>query len=403
MLEQDLYTDTIDLKDIEEVEEWNEYGELHEHVGSSAPPKSTPAPSAPNTPSKPPIVPTPAPSTSETSKAPAATSSTATTALSDVKPNAGPSTVGNDMASTMRQAGLEAAKKATDAKAKARAAQLETLRSKPEVDGMKDLKIGDASTSDQAEKSTSSSAEPPAKPGDEAPPEDAETLEGKGEAEEKIPNAKQAEEAANKAIIADESQHIHIAGSPPPVQRPTINQRIAEAEKEEDGPDKEAKVEDLKKEANDGSATPTEKIAPIALTQSNPAIEKDKHDEKDSEQDPEPTPEPGTKDQDSKPDKSTVIPLIQVEPAESSKDDVKSESKPTTDDPATSTSTTTTTTATANDPISSNPKISEIQPAAEDPKTTTTTHNDDSSHPPKPKTQDQPAASGDMAGETVAD
>ena len=35
-----------------------------------------------------------------------------------------------------------------------------------------------------------------------------------------IPNAKEAEEEANKAIIADEATHVHIAGSPPPYASP---------------------------------------------------------------------------------------------------------------------------------------------------------------------------------------
>lgn len=88
------------------MEEWNEYGELKENLapGAAAPPISTP--SAPSTPSKPPK-PTNSPSK------PLITSAT------PPQPSQ-PSATDSPLTTAMRQAGLEAAKKAGDAKLKAR-------------------------------------------------------------------------------------------------------------------------------------------------------------------------------------------------------------------------------------------------------------------------------------------
>ncbi|MCJ1268691.1 hypothetical protein MMC22_008579 [Lobaria immixta] len=92
--------------DLEEVEEWNEYGELKENVGTGAAP-SISTPSAPSTPSKPPK---PADSPSKVS--------TSTTTPSRPQQS---TTTNSPLTTAMRQAGLEAAKKAGEAKSQARA------------------------------------------------------------------------------------------------------------------------------------------------------------------------------------------------------------------------------------------------------------------------------------------
>ena len=108
------------------MEEWNEYGEIKENLGPTAPCAalpSTPASSTTNTPSKPP----PVPAIVSTASVPDTPTnnpiistdipmqkSTETTATSPPKDPA------NDLANAMRQAGFEAAKKAGDAKSKAR-------------------------------------------------------------------------------------------------------------------------------------------------------------------------------------------------------------------------------------------------------------------------------------------
>ena len=89
------------------MEEWNEYGELKEHVapGATAPDVATPS-LAPSTPSKaPPSIETPT-KIRFTSETPTKASQSAAT--------------GSPLTLAMRQAGLEAAKKASDAKSQAR-------------------------------------------------------------------------------------------------------------------------------------------------------------------------------------------------------------------------------------------------------------------------------------------
>lgn len=80
------------------MEEWNEYGELKENVGSGAPATSTPSMS--RTPSK-------APPTIETSTP------------SKMAPQPSQSSLESPLTAAMRQVGLEAAKKASDAKLQA--------------------------------------------------------------------------------------------------------------------------------------------------------------------------------------------------------------------------------------------------------------------------------------------
>ena len=115
--------------DIEEVEEWNEYGELRENVE----PGPRPTPSATTTPSKTPAV----PSSDILSKAPTTTPDTPSkplpiTSSSETPPRPLISSIDSPLTTAMRQAGFEAAKKAGDAKAKARAEVLQ--RSKAGTD-----------------------------------------------------------------------------------------------------------------------------------------------------------------------------------------------------------------------------------------------------------------------------
>jgi hypothetical protein len=90
------------------VEEWNEYGELKEHVGPGAmAPGTASSSTAPSTPSKaPPSIETPT-KIRFTAETPTKASQSAATS--------------SPMTIAMRQAGLEAAKKACDAKSQARA------------------------------------------------------------------------------------------------------------------------------------------------------------------------------------------------------------------------------------------------------------------------------------------
>ncbi|KAL8926898.1 MAG: hypothetical protein Q9208_002707 [Pyrenodesmia sp. 3 TL-2023] len=99
--------------DLEEVEEWNEYGELKEKVGV---PARSSTPSAANTPTKVPQ------STSTPSKLSTAVN-TAAQLSSTESPSKTKSSAQTEspMAAAMRQAGMEAAKKAGDVKAKASA------------------------------------------------------------------------------------------------------------------------------------------------------------------------------------------------------------------------------------------------------------------------------------------
>ncbi|KAI4175282.1 MAG: hypothetical protein LQ343_001818 [Gyalolechia ehrenbergii] len=97
--------------DLEEIEEWNEYGELKEKVGV---PATVSTPSAANTPTKMPqstSTPSKLLSTSDSpSKQPSSTDSPSRNTSSQTE---------SPMATAMRQAGVEAARKAGDAKAKA--------------------------------------------------------------------------------------------------------------------------------------------------------------------------------------------------------------------------------------------------------------------------------------------
>ncbi|KAL9030507.1 MAG: hypothetical protein Q9196_001376 [Gyalolechia fulgens] len=98
--------------DLEEIEEWNEYGELKEKVGV---PAIASTPSAANTPTKIPQ------STSTPSRLLSISDSPSKqpSVISSPSQNTSSSQTESSMATAMRQAGMEAAKKAGDAKAKA--------------------------------------------------------------------------------------------------------------------------------------------------------------------------------------------------------------------------------------------------------------------------------------------
>ncbi|MCJ1349450.1 hypothetical protein MMC31_007690 [Peltigera leucophlebia] len=96
------------VADLDQVEEWNEYGEIKENLGAgSAADPLFPTPSAPSTPSKPP---------KSASVAAESTMLAATPPRSVQK-----STTETHPMTAMRKAGLEAAKKAVDAKSQSRA------------------------------------------------------------------------------------------------------------------------------------------------------------------------------------------------------------------------------------------------------------------------------------------
>ena len=128
--------------DLEEVEEWNEYGELKENVE----PGSKPAPSAPTTPSKVPS----APSSDFLSKASAANSVTPSKpppfiSSKETPPRPAPSSTDSPLTTAMRQAGFEAAKKAGDAKSKARAEVVQASKARAETLDLETLRKLDSS------------------------------------------------------------------------------------------------------------------------------------------------------------------------------------------------------------------------------------------------------------------
>ena len=221
---------------------------MKEHIGGPAAAKPSPMPSASNTPSKPSAAPPPAIQPSNISKASTDDESKADI-ISDTKEAQEPATAQSNLTSALRQAGFEAAQKAVDAKAKARSEALDAARNKVPIEGIQKLMLGGASTTiAEAEdfEKAASAVEERSKP-------EAEFLEGSGKAEVKIPNAKEVEESANKAIVEDESQHIHIAGSPPLKKFTLAKADTGEEEKpdstnEEETKPKEPKISSLEAE-----------------------------------------------------------------------------------------------------------------------------------------------------------
>jgi len=240
--------------DLEEVEEWNEYGELKENVGGDGGAAAT-ITSAAGTPSKSYALPS---TPSKSAIQPATTPTKAPTPATET-PSRLPQASSTDSALTtaMRQAGFEAAKKAGDAKSKARTDALDAAKAKQgslekldnsgstgmpppsgtteamdaiagesgeaKVEGKADevpitedmvggggmisatgLELGgEVASSKEVDESANKSISR-----DEEP----EILEGKGQAElPSVPTADEAEAAANEAIHQDKS-HIVLAG-----------------------------------------------------------------------------------------------------------------------------------------------------------------------------------------------
>lgn len=207
--------------DLEEVEEWNEYGELRENVE----PGSRPAPSTPATPSK-----TPAVSSSDPlSKAP--TTNPVTPAKpppiissTETPPRPTQSTIDSPLTTAMRQAGFEAAKKAGDAKSKARAEALQSSKARTDTLNTETLqKLDNAGPTGMPPPSGTTDAVEAMKPetgstsaegrADNVPV----TEEGEGKAEEegetdgkemKMGNSKEAKESANKTIPSEEAGEV---------------------------------------------------------------------------------------------------------------------------------------------------------------------------------------------------
>ena len=223
--------------DLEEVEEWNEYGELRDNVE----PGPKPAPSAPATPSK---LPT-APSSDTLSKAPATDPVTPSKpppfiSSADTPPRLAPSSTDSPLTTAMRQAGFEAAKKAGDAKSKARAEALQASKARADTSNSEALrKLDNSGSTGMPPPSGTTEAGEAMKPetgntsaegkADDVPV----TEEGREEAEKegkeptmqglgatvddkvetngkdtKIPSSKKVEESANKATIADEFEEV---------------------------------------------------------------------------------------------------------------------------------------------------------------------------------------------------
>ena len=241
--------------DLEEVEEWNEYGELRDNLE----PGPKPPPSAPATPSKIPA----GPSSDSLAKTPAtnpATPSNQTPVISstDTPPRPSTSSTYSPLTAAMRQAGFEAAKKAGDAKSKARAEALRASKDKetePSSDTLRKLdnsgptgmpppsgtteaveatkpetgitsaegKADDVPSTKQGEQDAleKDNKARPSKKADEAAntstlaEESEEVFEGRGQAEptpeDRVLSAREVEEAANASIMHDKS-HIVLAG-----------------------------------------------------------------------------------------------------------------------------------------------------------------------------------------------
>ena len=214
--------------DLEEVEEWNEYGELRDNVE----PGPKPPPSAPATPSKVPAGPssdslakTPATNPATPSKQPPIISS------KDTPPRPSTSSTDSPLTTAMRQAGFEAAKKAGDAKSKARAEALQASRDKDNAPSSDTLRKLDNSgptgmpppsgTTEAVEATkpetgnTSSGGKADDVPSTKKGEQDAleggneERLSGAMKAKEStMPSSKKAEEVADTSMLADGSEEV---------------------------------------------------------------------------------------------------------------------------------------------------------------------------------------------------
>ena len=221
--------------DLEEVEEWNEYGELRDNVE----PGPKPPPSAPVTPSKTPS----APSSDIMSTAPAITPVTPSKpppfiSSTETPPRHAPSSTDSPLTTAMRQAGFEAAKKAGDARSKARVEALQASRAQANTPSSETLQkldnsgptgmpppsgtteAGEASKAETGITSVRGSAD--LVPLTEEAERETETrgiqsnAHGLGTTESnetktkgtKLPSSKEVEESANRSIIADSSESV---------------------------------------------------------------------------------------------------------------------------------------------------------------------------------------------------
>lgn len=212
--------------DLEEVEEWNEYGELRDNVE----PGPKPAPSAPATPSK-------------NSAAPSSETMSTASVPNHVSPSRpplfisstenprrpAPSSTDSSLTTAMRQAGFDAAKKAADAKSKARAEALQASKVQADTPGSETLQKQDnlgptgmlppsgtteAGEVKMAETGNTSATEEGKREAKEEGKKmnvhglgaiDTDKAKTNGEGTE-ILTSKEAEESANRFIVADSSE-----------------------------------------------------------------------------------------------------------------------------------------------------------------------------------------------------
>lgn len=223
--------------DLEEVEEWNEYGELRDNVE----PGPKPPPSAPVTPSKTPG----APSSDTMSTAPGMNPVTPSKpppfiSSTETPPRHTPSSTDSPLTTAMRQAGFEAAKKAGDARSKARAEALQASKAQANTPSSETLQkldhsgptgmpppsgtteAGEASKAETGNTSVQGNADhvPLTEEGKRenekdgmksnahalgpTGPDDAKT----GSKGTESPSSKEVEESANGSIIADSSEDV---------------------------------------------------------------------------------------------------------------------------------------------------------------------------------------------------
>ena len=228
--------------DLEEVEEWNEYGELKENVGAPGVTATAPTSTA-GTPSKSYALPTtPSKSATGSTNTPA---KAPTSAVETPSRSTQATSTDSPLTTAMRQAGIEAAKKAGDAKTKARTDALDAAKGNngslekldnagpigmPPPSGTTEAKdaitgeSGEASLEGKADDVSSTTEKrkggnlPRTKEGDEAANrtiaknEEPDGSEDKGQTEvPPVPSAIEAEAAANEAIRQDKS-HIMLRG-----------------------------------------------------------------------------------------------------------------------------------------------------------------------------------------------
>lgn len=385
------------------MEEWNEYGELKDRINESAAAKpTTPVPSTSNTPSKQPPATTEVNVPKETVKA-EGDSITKSESTSPPNASATPTFTESNLTSALRQAGFEAAQKVTDAKSKARKEFLQASQTKSPQSG------SSGATAEPAIKVTDGESVKEHGSGEDTAEEPA-VLEGKGQAKAaKIPSAKEVEEKANQAMIEDESEHIHIAGSPSPSKRykPSFEVEDDGSKRQDEGidlvvggaishsesaPEEEKSTEPANKSTSQEPSKPTgesAKVSPLELTQPTTPSSKEPSDNKTDEV-------PSAATAPSKPEahSSTKIP-----------NPTSVGSSPTTGDaakPAAGQG------PEALLPLTSGPvPLQNIEPAAATTSIPVSSSSkiDDLADAPHPetKTQAQPAASGEHAAETVAD